>query len=133
MNTNGISLYSMSASSSYQTSATITGFELFDPDQGVDLIKVSVETSIFGRVTLNPQLIKYLDFNSASFCYGETSWHCVGDGTSENRMVFVAAPSIVQSALNGLIYQCTNSGITDNITITLFDGVVRFFDNLCDS
>ena len=72
---------------------TIDGFNLTDPDLGVDIIKARVATSgRGGLVSLNPQHLAGLDFNSAKYCLAGSSssrWKCKGKGNDDPDMVFL--------------------------------------------
>ena len=74
---------------------TVDGFNLTDPDLGVDLIKARVATTgQGGLVSLNPQHMAGLDFNSAKYCLAGSSsrrWKCAGKGSDDAEMVFVGA------------------------------------------
>lgn len=77
-----------------------------------------------GIVSLNASALGELDFNSDEFCFGGTSWICQGDGVSDSTMSFVALPSAVARAINGMTYESLRPNIHDNITVTFFDGGV---------
>ena len=72
---------------------TVDGFNLTDPDLGVDIIKARVATTgQGGLVSLNPQHLTGLDFNSAKYCLAGSSsrrWKCAGKGNDDAEMVFL--------------------------------------------
>ena len=100
---------------------TIDGFALFDPDKGLDLVKIKVHTT-FGLLTLNSDHVGALQFNSA-LCYEEGVLQCRGSGWSDRDMVFLAEPATAEKALNGITYQSMDSDVEDSIVITVLDGV----------
>lgn len=52
--------------------ATINGFQLIDPDLGVDPIKVEIST-IGGKLYLNEEFLQEVDFSTLKMCYG-SAW-----------------------------------------------------------
>lgn len=118
----GISVYSSGTSFVPLDRIVIRGISIFDPDNGVDVVKVTVST-LFGLLSLNIDHIGLLDFNSATYCYeGETS-QCFGSGTSDRDLTFIAEPRHAQMALDGMAYQSVVSDVKDDINITIFDGI----------
>ena len=113
-----------STSSQYPTSIKFSGFSLIDRDLGVDVIKAEISSAMNGRLSINPNSLKQLDFNSDKYCFGSKVWQCQGDGISNSNMIFVAAPSVIESAINGMTYQSLTQNVVDNVTITLYDGAV---------
>ena len=111
--------------SDIESAVSIFGFSIDDPDQDVDVIKASVSTRLGGVISLNPDHMDDVDFNSDALCFGPTPWLCRGDGSSEAEMVFVGTPSAVQAVLNGMVYQSTLPDIEDTIDVALYDGEVR--------
>lgn len=124
--------------SSTKSVVPLHGFIVMDPDYGVDVIKVQINTTRGGILTLNPAAYPYLDFNSATYCYSSersssstsnsnnnssSSLDCIGDTKGKN-MVFVASPDVLAVALNGMTYETVGSNFKDTIHITLFDGNV---------
>lgn len=99
----------------------IGGILMVDPDKGVDVVKVKVSAS-FGLISLNEDYISLLDFNSIAYCYERDVLQCLGSGTSDRVLVFVAEPRHAQMALNGMVYQSVMSDVTDVINITVLDG-----------
>ncbi len=105
-----------------ERNATISGFTIVDIDLGLDPIVASISVD-YGIITLNPDYLSKLDFNSQTYCLGPQNWTCEGSGLSDKTMTFVADPYNVQMALNNMVYRGFNPGVTDYITITLHDGV----------
>lgn len=100
---------------------SIHGISITDPDNSVDIVKVVISTT-FGFLTLNKNFMGLLDFNSVEYCYeGEIS-QCVGSGTSDRSLIFIAEPRHAQVALNGMMYQSVTSNVVDDIDITILDG-----------
>jgi len=124
-------------STSTATSAVValSGFTITDPDHGVDLIKVHINTTTGGILTLNPRSYRFLDFNSITHCGSgiktiaddddgvpSNKMECLGDTTGTN-MIFVTAPDCLALALNGMTYENTGGkSILDTIAITIYDG-----------
>jgi hypothetical protein len=119
----------------------LNGFSLFDPDLGLHPIRIQVNTSNKGLLRLNtslPWIREKVDFNSNAYCFGQNKqkWSCQGStSASSSNLIFIASPLIVQQVLNGMIYRkdplaatssSTSAMMKENITITLFDGIVSF-------
>jgi hypothetical protein len=104
----------------------ITGFNITDPDLGVDVVRVTVATlSSKAAITLNEEFLDGVDFNSAQYCSDLTApWSCTGDGTS-NFLSFVGTPAAIEKVLNGMVYTGPTGAATDSVTVTIFDGEVR--------
>lgn len=102
-------------------STAIGGVSITDLDKGVDVVKVKVFAS-FGLLSLNEMYITLLDFNSAAFCYEADTSQCVGSGTGDRELIFIAEPSHAQMALNGMVYQSVISNVVDTINIIVLDG-----------
>lgn len=101
----------------------LNGFSIIDADLGVDPIRVTVQSSSQqGLITLNTDALAALDFNSDRYCFSSPHWTCTGDGTLSTEMSFVAMPSSVQRALNGMRYESLVPDSTDTLLITLYDG-----------
>jgi len=106
---------------------------------------------IGGLLTLNEEIIPYLDFTSFQYCYAQVAWQCsgaaylcviailcsclsglstytnncyLGDGYEDSYMSFVSTPSLIGQALNGMRYQNTRASLTDHVNVTLYDGMV---------
>ena len=58
------------SSNSISSVATISGFDLFDPDMGVDPVQVRVTTN-GGDLYLNEDAIDFLDFTGFEMCFGK--------------------------------------------------------------
>ncbi|CAM9358431.1 unnamed protein product, partial [Choristocarpus tenellus] len=97
----------------------LTGFVINDPDGGSDLVGVTMTTK-YGLLSLNPNHLDKLDFNSVSVCL-ESDWVCHGSGSSDQRLQFAGFPQHVERALNGMTYQTHISGVTDTIVLTIHD------------
>lgn len=112
--------------SEYPTTAVLTGFLLDDPDLDTDVVKVVISTAAAtGRLTLNSAAMSQIDFNSQFFCFnGACPWKCRGSGVSDSLMIFVAAPSAISAAINGMTYQSIGAFVQDNVTISIYDGEV---------
>jgi len=109
----------------YPAYATLNGFKLVDPDLDVDVVRVSITAANSARMTLNKAWLSKLYFNSAFYCAPwSLTWRCTGSGVSDSSMTFVGAPTVVEAALNGMVYRSVTAYISDNITITVFDGSV---------
>ena len=81
-------------------------------------------------MTLNQKYMSQVDFNSVRYCTGAGTSGvqlCKGSGVANNYMVFVAAPSVIENALNGLHYSSIARNIHDTITVTLYDGNVSTY------
>jgi hypothetical protein len=104
----------------------ITGFNITDPDLGVDVVRATVATlSSKAAITLNQTALDGVDFNSAKYCSDFTaSWSCTGDGTS-SYLSFVGTPAAIEAVLNGMVYTGPAGAATDEVTVTLYDGEVR--------
>jgi hypothetical protein len=116
-----------SAGGFLQGEVELQGFEVSDPDLGLDLIHVQLRT-LHGvsKLSLNPDSLPLLDFSSLLNCF-YSAWACTGDGADDEFMSFVGAPAAVQSALNGMrIYTVgVPTSMEDVLTIALYDGQVR--------
>ena len=99
----------------------LSGISFVDPDEGVDVVKVKVSTT-FGLLTLNSDYVGSLHFNSHAFCYEGKDLQCLGSGSSERELVFVADHINAANALNGMRYQSVASNVVDSVVITVFDG-----------
>jgi hypothetical protein len=109
----------------YVSQLQVRGFNLTDPDLDVDRIRVTITTQAGGRITLNTDILPWVDFNSVEYCFSaEVDWDCDGDGTSDSSMGFVAAPSVVAAALWGMTYSNDQPYTNDKVTVTLYDGEV---------
>ena len=104
------------------TKATISGFMLIDPDHDVDMVRAVLASSEGAKLTLNSDFLPDLDFTSAEFCQAHTRWQCKGSGYYEDEMGFVATPTQVALALNGLEYQINRANVVDNVTLSIYDG-----------
>lgn len=121
----------------------LTNVSLYDPDRGVDLIRVVVQTLQGGSIQLNHTAVKIgfdssvrsLFFAQTPYCqtpatFGTDNnnsnvWSCTGDlFQSKSRFSFVSTVSTAQSLLNGAIYRSTKANIQESIRITVYDGVV---------
>ena len=104
----------------------ISGIDVEDDlDLDVDLVRVHVETSRGGKVSLDDDFVDDVDFNSASFCRladSDGRWGCQGSGSSDEDMNFVGTPEAVRKALATIKYQNVNPNVIDTITITVYDG-----------
>ncbi|CAM9198025.1 unnamed protein product, partial [Discosporangium mesarthrocarpum] len=98
----------------------LSGFTVDDPDQGIDVIKVSVAAD-HGLLSLNPTHVHKLDFNSFTYCL-QNNWGCQGSGSGDKSLVFIGEPDDVELALNGMKYQTYNSGVIDHVMFTIYDG-----------
>ena len=79
-----------------------------------------------GILSLNQSSLASLDFNSDAYCFTPSNtWACNGDGNSETKMTFVTTSSHLLNAITGLVYESLIPDIYDNITISIYDGVVR--------
>ncbi|KAG5192975.1 hypothetical protein JKP88DRAFT_291525 [Tribonema minus] len=101
--------------------AFLRGFALGDADAGVDLIRVTVAATK-GVVSLQPDQLGNLDFTSTALCFGERDWRCAGNGINDATVTFVAPPAAAAAALDGLRYQSDAAGVTDAVTVTVYDG-----------
>jgi hypothetical protein len=103
----------------------ITGFNITDPDLGVDVVHATVTTlSSKALVTLNEDHLDGVDFNSAQYCSDSGAlWSCTGDGTSD-YLSFVGTPAAIEAVLNGMIYTGPAGAATDGVTVTIYDGEV---------
>ncbi|KAG5187969.1 hypothetical protein JKP88DRAFT_275928 [Tribonema minus] len=102
----------------------MTGFEVTDPDRGVDAVRVTVAAA-HGLLSLNETALASgaIDFNSAARCRAAgAGWACTSGGASVAAMTFVATPAAATAALRGLRYQTVVSGVNDTVTVTLYDG-----------
>lgn len=118
----GTSVYSRGAGFVPLDSTAIGGVTIADLDKGVDVVKVKLFAT-FGLLSLDENYVSLLDFNSAAFCYGEDDSQCLGSGTGDRGLIFVAEPSHAQMALNGMVYQSVISNVVDTINIVVLDGV----------
>ena len=84
--------------------ATITGFEINDPDLGLNIIRADVIVSLtsFSYITLNTKYIHEVDFNTQLYCFSAPTWHCIGDGFNDYQMTFVGTPDSIERVLNGM-------------------------------
>lgn len=120
----GTTVYSPTASLLQLDRAVLHGFDIVDPDNGADVVKVKV-SAYFGLVSLNCNNVSQLDFTSSTHCYKDNIRRCSGSGSSDFNMTFVASPSHALTALNGMVYQSLASGVVDEIEVTVFDGASR--------
>ena len=105
-------------------SLTLSGFNITDPDRGVDVVRVSMASKNGGIFALNPKTVGALDFNSKHYCKTTAnSWHCTGDGTTMVK-TFVTTPAAAQAALNGMTFLLSDSAQEDEVTVTIYDGEV---------
>lgn len=92
-----------------------------DPDRGINPIRIQINASYGGFVTLSSQARRSVDFNSYAYC----STVCRGDGLQDQFMVFVVSTSsALQMALQGLSYHHVLPNRIAFMTITVFDGEV---------
>lgn len=111
--------------SSIQNSVlTLNNFTVVDPDLDTDRIRVSITSPNGGYISLAPDALSDIDFNSNTYCNENGRSICKGDGFSDNDMLFVCSPSGLSKALNGLTYFSTRSNVYDTINITIYDGEV---------
>lgn len=99
----------------------VRGVSIVDPDEGVDIVKVSISTR-YGLVSLNQDYLSLLDFSSVAYCYEDGVTRCSGSGVSDRELHFFATPAHAQLALDGLMYQSVASNVIDVINITILDG-----------
>ena len=105
-----------------QAHTHVTGFALWDPDLGVDLVRVRVYSARHASLTLNEKHIASLDFISQVACRSSKVWQCKGSGFGNRDMSFVARPDVAEAALNGLRYESITPNVIDNVTVTVYDG-----------
>jgi hypothetical protein len=107
--------------------AFIEGFHLFDPDEGVAIVRADVNipstgytflslnvdhlgTSLSPHSSLTSGLppchhsSDQVTFNSQIYCSPQAAWLCRGDGFSDTSMTFVGTPKAVENVLNGMQY-----------------------------
>lgn len=97
----------------------ISNFSVTEKDRAVDPVRVSIKVNT-GYVSLNKSALDRLSFESG--CGSTWLWRCRGDGITERTTIFIGAPKDVQNALNGISYQTYYQGVSDTMTITLYDG-----------
>lgn len=102
---------------------TLYNFTVIDPDLDTNFIRVSITVNI-GFLSLSPDALSDIDFNSITYCQENGHLVCKGDGSSNSEMLFVASPSALGEAINGMTYYSTRGNIYDTITITIYDGAV---------
>lgn len=112
-----------SAPADERTSLLISGFNITDPDRGVDPIRAVIATSYkTGKVSMDKDALSRLDFSSFKYCFSLVRWQCEGDGTSGSKMSFIGQPSDISRALNTMTYINTQPNIVDQVIITIYDG-----------
>ncbi len=121
VNAIGVGLSGMAGSEVHNNSIQISGFSIEDIDLGLDPVVARVSAD-FGIITLNADYLSKLDFNSQTYCLGPQNWTCEGSGLSDKSMIFVADPYDIQMALNNMTYKGFDPGVTDYISIILYDG-----------
>lgn len=100
-----------------------------DPDQGVDLVRISISTTNRGMIMLNNSLpfnyYKSSVFLSSTDIYCKSAnWSCEGEyETAARRFSFVSTVSAALALLNGAKYYSLRGNIDDTITIAVYDGV----------
>ena len=104
------------------SSVSITGFALFDPDLDTDVVRARLVSEAGARLTLHRSYIDRVDFNSATYCYSNLRWQCKGSGYTEDEMSFVGTPSAVALALSSVTYQSSKAHSRDTVTLTVYDG-----------
>lgn len=67
----------------------ISGIQLTDVDHGIDMIRVVVNTTQGGLVSLNEEYLDGVTFTSDDYCMHYTYWTCLGDGYDDSLMSFV--------------------------------------------
>jgi hypothetical protein len=106
-------IYAFSAinnSSMYPSIAIFDKYSITDPDLGVDPVRVVMSTLLpSGRITLNRAAIQVVDFTSIAYCSGGK---CTGTGFSNSQLAFIAQPSDVALALNGMSYLNAQPGVS---------------------
>lgn len=119
----GITIYAKSGlvSKAYQTKAVITGFGIVDVDKDVDLVRVVINTKHGGYFSMNPSYVDRLDYTSVD-CFN-SRWGCEGSGFEDIASSFLAMPSDVNLALNGMSYESVLEDLVDVINITIYDGI----------
>ena len=98
-------------------------FKLTDRDKNTDLIRARVvSASTDGLITLNPEHLGGVDFNSDTYCRSSEKWTCRGDGYNDKVMDFLGTPANISRVLNGLQYLSLFPDHTDWVNVTLYDG-----------
>lgn len=125
-----IEVYAMTSKVSTEgkepTAAVIGGISIHDPDLNVDVVKVHIQTTNGGMITLNQNISTSVIFlgklDSFDYCY-TMELPCTGDGIEDEEIVFIGMPADVELVLNGMMYINTNANVKDTINITIYDGV----------
>ena len=89
----------------------------FTNDSTDENVRVVV-SSINGLLSIDPLDQTNVDFNS---CTNRTRWKCLGSGSFDQEMIFLADPRIVGQVLSRITFQSFFPG-PDSITITVYDG-----------
>lgn len=101
--------------------ATVSGVQYTDDfrDEDIDRVRVDVWTAHGGQISILQSFLSLLDFDS---CRNRSDWNCVGDGSNDAFMTFVAVPSDISFILRSLTYRRLDPAMEDDIFIRVSDG-----------
>lgn len=101
--------------------AIISGIEIRDSDKDVNVVRVDLGVES-GTLTLNGQFRDLADFDSCRLRWPQ-GWRCVGSGSNDREMTFLARPSHVKSILTEMEYVSIFRHKDDSLLVSVFDGL----------
>jgi hypothetical protein len=90
-------------------------------DYDIDYVRVDVSTMI-GKISLQAD---YQNLTNFDFCNQRSysAWQCVGSGSGDRLMTFLALPSQIELILRNLEYRGFMPGRADEIQVRIYDGL----------
>ena len=101
--------------------AIISGIEVRDSDKDINVVRVDLGVES-GTLTLNAQFRDLADFDSCRLRWLQ-GWRCVGSGSNNREMTFLARPSHVKSILTEMEYVSIFQYNDDSLFVSIFDGL----------